>query len=224
MNEQLTNLQSIAKSASTPTPTNRLTATAGMMYNPARSGLLLTSTSASVASPFSQSNRSPVTPLYGGSKIPLTSGMRMSSGVHHHHPPSTRTPPPLNSVVTRGSSSMSAVGLFTDPSRGLVSPMSVRSHASSRLGLGGLTTPSSPYTHDSHQTQYTSRAVASPASNRAATASSAVTSNVTLQLTPSDQDICIQLLTSQTVLLEQAREELAILEERLHVLKESRDY
>jgi len=50
MNEQLTNLQSIAKSASTPTPINRLTATAAMMYNPARSdparsGLLLTSTS-----------------------------------------------------------------------------------------------------------------------------------------------------------------------------------
>jgi hypothetical protein len=129
----------------------------------------------------------------------------------------------LNSVVARGSSSMSAVGLYTDSSRGLVSPMSVRSHASSRLGLGGLTTPSSPYTHDSHQTHYTSRAVASPASNRLATTSSAVTSNVTLQLTPSDQDICIQLLTSQTMLLEQAREELAILEERLHVLKESRD-
>lgn len=220
MNEQLTNLQSIAKSASTPTPTNRLTATGGMMYNPARSGLLLNSTSASVASPFSQS---PVTPLYGGSKMPLNSGMRMSSGVHHQLP-STKTPPPLNSVVARGSSSMSAVGLFTDPSRGLVSPMSVRSHTSSRIGLGGLTTPSSPYTHDSHQTHYTSRAVASPASNRPATASSAVTSNVTLQLTPSDQDICIQLLTSQTVLLEQAREELSILEERLHVLKESRDY
>ena len=229
MNDQLTDLQSITKSttaASTSTPTNRLTATTGMLYNPARSGQLLpTSTSASVASPFSQSSRSPVTPLYS-SKMLTGGAMRTSGGIHHHyhHPlPSSRTPPPLNSVI-RGPSSISAVGLFSDPSRGLVSPMSVRSHTSSRLGLGGGlgATPSSPYTHDSHQTHYTSRAVASPASNRLS--SSGVTTNVTLQLTPSDQDICTQLLSSQTVLLEQAREELAILEERLRVLKESRDY